>query len=156
MRENRYKTVFTRSPPIFPRWGELTEQGQPDAMRSRRAGASARPNRADYEWEKDLLSQLPDQLLEHWMVRFDSWRAFRPGNRYRWNPGHKVDVRLAGVAGEQFMARTETAILIGQTRDLPEPQPERGRDPNDVVRAHAGKTHEQMQREKGPTAVARP
>ena len=43
-------------------------------------------------------------------------------------PGHKVDVRLAGVAGEQFMARTETAILIGQTRDLPAPQPERGRD----------------------------
>jgi cell filamentation protein len=43
-------------------------------------------------------------------------------------PGHKVDVRLAGVAGEQFMARTETAILIGQTRDLPDPQPERGRN----------------------------
>ena len=34
-------------------------------------------------------------------------------------PGHTVDVRLAGVAGEQFMARTKTAILIGQTRDLP-------------------------------------
>ena len=43
-------------------------------------------------------------------------------------PGHQVDVRLAGVAGEQFMARTETAILIGQTRDLPEPQLERGRN----------------------------
>ena len=43
-------------------------------------------------------------------------------------PGHKVDVQLAGTAGEQFMARTETAILIGQTRDLPRPQPERGRD----------------------------
>lgn len=43
-------------------------------------------------------------------------------------PGHKVDVRLAGVAGEQFMARTKTAILIGQTRDLPQPPPERGQD----------------------------
>ena len=42
--------------------------------------------------------------------------------------GHKVDVRLAGVAGEQFMARTKSAILIGQTRDLPEPRPERGQD----------------------------
>ncbi len=43
-------------------------------------------------------------------------------------PGYKVDERLAGVAGEQFMARTKTAILIGQTRDLPEPRPERGQD----------------------------
>jgi hypothetical protein len=68
----------------------------------------------------------------------------------RWNPGHKVDVRLGRVAGEQFMARTETAILIGQTHDLPEPQPKRGRgfvlvptswgrDPNEAIRAHAGK-----------------
>jgi hypothetical protein len=32
-------------------------------------------------------------------------------------PGHKVgNLRLAGVAGEQFMARTKTIILIGQTR----------------------------------------
>ncbi len=43
-------------------------------------------------------------------------------------PSHKVDLRLAGVAGEQFMARTKTAILIGQTRDLPQPPPERGQD----------------------------
>ncbi len=43
-------------------------------------------------------------------------------------PGHKVDVRLAGIAGEQFMARTKTAILIGQSRDLPEPRPDRGHD----------------------------
>ncbi len=74
-------------------------------------------------------------------------------------PGHKVDVRLAGVAGEQFMARTETAVLIGQTRDLPEMQPERGRDfvlvptswgrePKEAIGAHAGKIRERMQREK--------
>jgi hypothetical protein len=43
-------------------------------------------------------------------------------------PGHEVNVRLAGVAGEQFMARTKTAILIGQTCDLPEPRPKRGQD----------------------------
>ena len=44
-------------------------------------------------------------------------------------PGHKVEeLRLAGVAGEQFMARTKTTILIGQTRDLPEPRPEQGRN----------------------------
>jgi hypothetical protein len=43
-------------------------------------------------------------------------------------PGHKVDVHLAGVAEEQFMARTGTAILIGQTRDLPVPRPEQGQD----------------------------
>jgi len=57
-------------------------------------------------------------------------------HRFDWNnhyvattePGHKVDVRLAGIAGEQFMARTKTAILIGQSRDLPEPRPERGQE----------------------------
>ena len=43
-------------------------------------------------------------------------------------PSHEVDVRLAGVAGDQFMARTKTAILIGQSRDLPEPRPESGQD----------------------------
>jgi len=55
-------------------------------------------------------------------------------NRFPWNdryvataePGHKVEVTMAGIAGEQFMARTATAILIGQTSDLSEPRPERG------------------------------
>ena len=41
-------------------------------------------------------------------------------------PGHKVDVWLAGIAGDQFMARTQTAILIGKTSDLPEHRPDRG------------------------------
>jgi cell filamentation protein len=56
--------------------------------------------------------------------------AFAWNNHYiaTTEPGHKVDVRLAGVAGEQFMARTKTAILIGQFRDLPAPTPERGQD----------------------------
>lgn len=57
-------------------------------------------------------------------------------HRFPWNdhylatmePGHKVDVHLAGIAGDQFMARTKTAILIGQSRDLPEPRPERGQE----------------------------
>jgi len=43
-------------------------------------------------------------------------------------PDHKIDVRLAGVAGEQFMARTQTAIFIGQTHDLPLHRPEQGQD----------------------------
>ena len=55
-------------------------------------------------------------------------------NRFPWNdsyvataePGHKVEVIMAGIAGEQFMARTATAILVGQTPDLPEPHPGRG------------------------------
>lgn len=57
-------------------------------------------------------------------------------HRFPWNdryiatmePGHKVSVRLAGVAGDQFMARTQTAILIGKTSDLPEPRPKRGHE----------------------------
>jgi len=41
-------------------------------------------------------------------------------------PGHAVDLVFAGVAGGQFMARTETLILFGRTADLPDPHPERG------------------------------
>ena len=41
-------------------------------------------------------------------------------------PGHVVAVTLAGVGGDQFMARTDSAILIGQVSDLPSPRPARG------------------------------
>jgi cell filamentation protein len=41
-------------------------------------------------------------------------------------PGRKVEVTMAGIAGDQFMARTDTAILIGQVSDLPTPHPVRG------------------------------
>ena len=41
-------------------------------------------------------------------------------------PGHTVDLVLAGIAGDRFMARTQSEILFGQTADLPRPHPERG------------------------------
>lgn len=41
-------------------------------------------------------------------------------------PGHKVELTMAGVGGEQFMGRTTTSILIGKASDLPEPRPARG------------------------------
>jgi cell filamentation protein len=55
-------------------------------------------------------------------------------SKFKWNehyvatlaPGHTVDLVLAGVRGDQFMARTQTEILFGRTADLPEPRPERG------------------------------
>jgi cell filamentation protein len=40
-------------------------------------------------------------------------------------PGHQVEVTMAGGRGEHFMARTGTDILIGNTADLPDPRPER-------------------------------
>jgi cell filamentation protein len=43
-------------------------------------------------------------------------------------PGHQIDVKFAGVAGDQFMARTRTGILFGKTSDLPEPRPEKGQE----------------------------
>lgn len=43
-------------------------------------------------------------------------------------PNHQVQVTLAGIAGEQFMARTQTAILIGKTRDLPKRRLEQGQE----------------------------
>ena len=41
-------------------------------------------------------------------------------------PGHSVKLVLAGVAGDRFMARTQSEILFGQTADLPRPPPEPG------------------------------
>ncbi len=41
-------------------------------------------------------------------------------------PGHPVEVTLAGVAGAHFMARTGSGILIGQAIDLPSPLPKSG------------------------------
>jgi cell filamentation protein len=43
-------------------------------------------------------------------------------------PGHKVEVQLAGIAGDQFMARTQHAILIGKTSDLPQRRPDQGQE----------------------------
>jgi cell filamentation protein len=41
-------------------------------------------------------------------------------------PGHQVTLTMAGIAGEHFLARTSSEILIGKTSDLPSPRPERG------------------------------
>jgi cell filamentation protein len=41
-------------------------------------------------------------------------------------PRHSVELTLAGIAGAQFMGRTATAIIIGQSPDLPSPTPSRG------------------------------
>jgi cell filamentation protein len=43
-------------------------------------------------------------------------------------PGHQIDVKFAGLAGDPFMARTRTGILFGKTSDLPEPRPEKGQE----------------------------
>jgi cell filamentation protein len=40
-------------------------------------------------------------------------------------PGHRVEVTMAGMTAEHFMARTGAEILIGKTADLPDPHPER-------------------------------
>jgi cell filamentation protein len=53
-------------------------------------------------------------------------------------PGHPVEVTLAGVAGEHFMARTGAEILIGNTADLPDPRPERGDTFTFMQRSTAG------------------
>jgi cell filamentation protein len=40
-------------------------------------------------------------------------------------PGHTVELVFAGVAGNQFMARTASKILFGRVSDLPVPRPQR-------------------------------
>jgi cell filamentation protein len=41
-------------------------------------------------------------------------------------PGHTVELTIAGIADGHFMARTSGEILIGQVTVLPDNQPERG------------------------------
>jgi cell filamentation protein len=41
-------------------------------------------------------------------------------------PGHRIELTMAGMAGKHFMGRTGAEILIGKTADLPDPHPERG------------------------------
>ena len=41
-------------------------------------------------------------------------------------PGHPVELTMAGVAGDNFMGRTRTEILIGKASDLPQDRPARG------------------------------
>jgi len=41
-------------------------------------------------------------------------------------PGQSVEVTFAGPAGQHFMARTGSGILIGKASDLPSPRPKRG------------------------------
>jgi cell filamentation protein len=51
--------------------------------------------------------------------------------KFEWNdryiatlePGRSIQLLMVGVRGNQFMARTDTEILIGQTSDLPTPRP---------------------------------
>ena len=38
-------------------------------------------------------------------------------------PGHQLELTMAGIAGDHFMARTRSQILIGNTSDLPDPHP---------------------------------
>jgi hypothetical protein len=53
---------------------------------------------------------------------------------FQWNdqyvatvePGHRVELTMAGGSGLHFMARTNSQILIGNVSDLPAPQPRRG------------------------------
>jgi cell filamentation protein len=61
-------------------------------------------------------------------IEFLEQQGFPWNDRYvaTLEPGHAVEVTLAGVNGDHFMARTGSDILIGQRSDLPTPQPNRG------------------------------
>jgi len=61
-------------------------------------------------------------------IEFLERQGFPWNDRYvaTMEPGDPVEVTLAGIAGEHFMARTGADILVGKTSDLPNPRPERG------------------------------
>jgi cell filamentation protein len=60
---------------------------------------------------------------------------FLDGRRFPWNdhyiattePGYQVELVLVGIAGDNFMARTKSDILVGRSSDLPQPCPEQGK-----------------------------
>jgi cell filamentation protein len=60
-------------------------------------------------------------------------------------PGHQVTLTMAGIAGEHFLARTSSEILIGRTSDLPSPTPERGEMFTIVPRFEQTEEHQQRQ-----------
>jgi cell filamentation protein len=41
-------------------------------------------------------------------------------------PGHRIELTMAGVSGKHFLARTNTEVLVGNTADLPAPRPASG------------------------------
>lgn len=61
-------------------------------------------------------------------IEFLEQQGFPWNDRYvaTLEPGHAVEVALAGVNSDHFMARTGSDILIGQRVDLPTPKPNRG------------------------------
>ncbi len=58
-------------------------------------------------------------------IDFFAWQQYRWNDHYlaTLEPGYPVELTLAGIAGDQFMARSGAEILIGQTTDLPSPTP---------------------------------
>jgi cell filamentation protein len=88
------------------------EQGDPTMMRRMFTEISDPVRVAALEKAIDALSRNGFPWNDHYVATAE--------------PGHRVEVTMAGTAGDQFMARTATAVLIGQISDLPEPRPERG------------------------------
>jgi hypothetical protein len=88
------------------------EQGDPSMMR-RMFDEISDPSRAALL--RESIAKLEKQNFD-WNNQYIATPA----------PGHSVDLVFAGVAGNQFMARTETEILFGKISDLPEPRPQRG------------------------------
>jgi cell filamentation protein len=53
---------------------------------------------------------------------------FFEGQGFPWNDRYlaTTELTMAGVAGDHFMGRTRSKILIGNASDLPDPRPQRG------------------------------
>ena len=93
--------------------------------------ASIAANEQDDNGEmRRMFREISDPVrVEALRKALDNMRALRFPIQDRYiataEPGHRVEVTLAGIAGDQFMARTSTEILIGQVSDLPKPRPVR-------------------------------
>jgi len=61
----------------------------------------------------------------HQAIGFFEKRGFAWNDRYlaTTEPGRQVELMMVGTAGDHFMGRTSSQILIGNTSDLPDPHP---------------------------------
>jgi cell filamentation protein len=61
----------------------------------------------------------------HQAIEFFEMRRFSWNDRYlaTTEPGRQVELTMVGTAGDHFMGRTRSQILIGNTSDLPDPHP---------------------------------
>jgi cell filamentation protein len=92
------------------------------------AASIAANDHGDPNMMRRLFNEISDPLRVAALrqaIEFFERRRFPWNDRYvaTTEPGHRVELTMVGTAGDYFMGRTRSQILIGNTSDLPDPHP---------------------------------